>query len=188
MRLYYDAATGRPLYTLDTDPAKAPGGDWIEVAKSPDDLAACRVIDGALVVSDISILIENAVRAVNQAAGDIRTRFITDIPGQAEIYRAKEDEARAYLLQSPVPLDPAAFPLLAAEVGITAATEHDLAQLWVRMGADWRRIGAQLENLRMAAIARLRDASEPSGIDAALSEFAAALAAFSGSESQFNAS
>lgn len=65
-----------------------------------------------------------------------RSALITDLPGQQMIYLAKEAEARAFLAD-PAP-DLAAYPLLAAEVGLTAP----MHRRWPRSGSTWPCSGA----------------------------------------------
>ncbi|AWD21625.1 hypothetical protein [Fuscovulum blasticum] len=95
-----------------------------------------------------------------------RTALITDLPGQDMIYLAKEAEARAWLAD-PVP-DPAAYPLLVAEIGITAPDAPSLAQLWLNLAALWRQTAAELEGLRMAVGAAIDAATTPEDVAAAL--------------------
>lgn len=77
-----------------------------------------------------------------------RSALITDLPGQQMIYLAKEAEARAFLAD-PAP-DLAAYPLLAAEVGLTAPDAQALAQIWLNMAMLWRNAAAGLEATRLA--------------------------------------
>lgn len=95
-----------------------------------------------------------------------RATYITNLPGQEMIYLAKEAEARDWLAD-PVP-DPAGYPLLAAEIGITAPTAFELAQLWLNMGAIWRDAAAQLEALRLTTAAAITAATTPAEVAAAM--------------------
>ena len=94
------------------------------------------------------------VAAMNTQIGRIRTRFITALPGQDLIYKAKEDEARAWLAAGEQE-DLGEFPFLAAEVGVLAPTAHAVAQIWLNLGAQWRGVAADLEGIRMAAATAL---------------------------------
>lgn len=100
----------------------------------------------------------DAIARVNAAAGTLRGRYITIIPGQEMIYLAKEAEARAYLAETPEPATLDAYPLIAAEVGITAPTPYTLAQTWANMAAIWRGIAAQIETARLGAVAQIEAA------------------------------
>ncbi|MBN8294545.1 hypothetical protein JI664_21410 [Rhodobacter sp. NTK016B] len=95
-----------------------------------------------------------------------RRAAITDLPGQDLIYQAKEAEARAWLAD-PAP-DPADYPLLSAEVGITAPDAAALAALWISLSADWRATAATLEALRMTVGAAIDTATTEAEIAAAI--------------------
>ena len=101
--------------------------------------------------------IAQAVRRINEAAGQTRLRFITDIPGQEMIYKAKLDEARAYL-SGPEPESLDAFPLIAAEVGITAPDAFQIAMIWLWMAEIWVQAAAQIEAIRLQGTAGVQAA------------------------------
>lgn len=105
-----------------------------------------------------------AVARVNDAASSLRGQYITVIPGQEMIYLAKEAEAVRYLAETPATLD--GYPMLAAEVGITAPTAYELAQLWANMSALWRGIAAQIETARLGAIYQIETAPDAAAVDA----------------------
>jgi len=81
------------------------------------------------------------VARVNEAVTTARRLYLPELPGQEMIYMAKETEALRYL-SLPEP-DLSEYPLLAAEVGLTAPSAHELAQIWANMGALWRQAAAQ---------------------------------------------
>jgi hypothetical protein len=91
----------------------------------------------------------NAVAEVNRAVGQARLSHLTDIPGQQAIYAEKATEAAAYVAMDPPPKTLDDFPLLAAEVAITAPDAWQLAQIWLNMQTQLRRVGAQSEQLRL---------------------------------------
>ncbi|WP_370341788.1 hypothetical protein [Pararhodobacter marinus] len=97
---------------------------------------------------------------------EARRAAITDLPGQDLIYQAKEAEARAYVAD-PSP-DLADYPLLSAEIGITAPDAAALAALWISLSADWRATAATLEALRMATGSAIDNATSEAAITAAL--------------------
>lgn len=112
-------------------------------------------------------LAEARVAAMDRLTGTIataRVQLITDLPGQDMIYLAKEAEARAWV--NAVAPDLADYPLLAAEIGITAPNADQLAQLWLNMAALWRAAAAQLEALRLSTQAAIASAASPEEIDA----------------------
>jgi hypothetical protein len=117
-----------------------------------------------------------AIAQINQLAGMARQRYITTAPGQEMIYLAKEAEAVAYLAASVPnpPADLAAYPLLAAEIGVTAPTAWELAQVWVNTALIWRSIAAGMEGARMRAIAAIEAADNVAAINTTLHDFVAA--------------
>lgn len=106
-----------------------------------------------------------AVERINEMIGARRAEYITTTPGQEAIYAAKDAEARRYLAMSPPPADLTGFPFLAAEVGITAPDAASLAQLWVQMAEQWRQVVAQMEQLRIGAIATIKVAATKGEVD-----------------------
>lgn len=100
------------------------------------------------------------------AVAAARAAMITTLPGQDMIYLAKEAEARAWIAD-PAP-DPAAYPLIVAEIGITAPDAASLAQLWLNLAALWRSRAAQLEALRLSVGAAIDAAGTVEEVGAAL--------------------
>lgn len=118
-----------------------------------------------------------AVARINDAASGLRGQYITVIPGQEMIYLAKEAEAVRYLAESPEPATLDGYPMLAAEIGLTAPTAYELAQLWANMSALWRGLAADIETWRLGAIAQIETAADVATVDAIV---AAALATLEG--------
>lgn len=118
-----------------------------------------------------------ALLAIRDAIGAVRRLFITDLPGQEMVYMAKEIEARAYAALPSPPPDLTDFPLLAAEVGITAPTASELAALWLGMAAAWRAVAAQIEPLRLTANAAAAAATTPTELATALDAISTGLSA-----------
>lgn len=95
-----------------------------------------------------------------------RMAFVTPLPGQDMVYLAKETEARAWVAaETP---DLADYPLLSAEVGVTAPDADQLAQLWLNMAALWRTTAAELEGLRLSTKAAIAAAQSVEEIDTIL--------------------
>ena len=110
-----------------------------------------------------------AVARINDAIGTARLKYVTDIPGQQTIYTEKQAEARAYLTAVPVPVALADYPLLAAEVGVTAPTAWQLAQVWANKSVLFKQVAAITERLRMKASAAIAAALNEADVDAAVS-------------------
>ena len=97
-----------------------------------------------------------------------RRSLITPLTGQDMIYLAKEAEALAWVgAEDPALAD---YPLLAAEIGITAPDADQLAQLWLNMAAIWRQTAAQLEAWRLSAGAAVDMAETPEDAWAAITQ------------------
>lgn len=94
-----------------------------------------------------------AVALVNAWAARQRGAFITDLPGQDMLYLRKEAEAKAWVADHSPDLQ--AYPLIAAEVGITAETGGQIAQVWLNMAALWAQAAASIETARLGAIAQI---------------------------------
>ncbi len=95
-----------------------------------------------------------------------RAVLMTDLIGQDMIYMAKEQEAKEW--QALAHPDLADFPLLSAEVGITASTADELAALWLTMANQWRQTAASLEAIRLKAKTDINDAASPEAVQSVI--------------------
>lgn len=175
IKVYHDAE-GHVLYTLSG--GATPAGTYIEIEETDlGDLSGWRVVDGALARPEgwADVALTNArleaVARINAAAGAVRRLYITDIPGQPTIYQMKETEARAWLAD-PDP-DLANYPFIAAEIGITAATGYEVAQVYLNLGALYVQAAAQLEHARLGHIAMTETAPTPEDATAVADAFEA---------------
>lgn len=86
--------------------------------------------------------------SIDDAAEAERRKYITPGAGQAMTYMQKADEAARLLATT----NPSAsdFPLLASEVGITAATIEGVAQVVHAAFSQWQVIGAAIEAARLS--------------------------------------
>ena len=102
-----------------------------------------------------------------------RLLYITDIPGQDAIYQAKLEEARAYVLDA----DPAAadYPLIWSEVGVTAPTAAEVAQVFLNLNAMWKSAAALIDGVYFGAQAAIMAASNEAEMQAALDVLAGAV-------------
>lgn len=114
-----------------------------------------------------------AIVLVNDYSGEVRRKFVTDIPGQEALYLLKENEARDYL--SEIERD---YPLIMAEVGITGETPDQVAQVYLNLGAIFLQAAAALEQARLGKIAAIEAADSVETIDQAVAEFVALIASF----------
>ncbi|MBA4774294.1 MAG: hypothetical protein H2044_01390 [Rhizobiales bacterium] len=97
---------------------------------------------------------------IDEEAERARLRYITGGSGQAMTYQQKAQEAAEVLaLVGSGEIDASHFPLLSAEVGITAATLVEVAQVVDYAYQTWRVVGAQIEALRLGGKASVSSAS-----------------------------
>ncbi|WPE19973.1 hypothetical protein [Shinella zoogloeoides] len=133
-------------------------------------LPADNVPDGALVISTSVDLIDGQPKYVHFLQGDptpleehkrvakarideaaelARLKYITPGAGQAMTYQQKAAEAAACMADEDP--QPELYPLLAAEVGITASTLAGVALAVSQAYAQWAVIGAAIEAARLGA-------------------------------------
>lgn len=98
--------------------------------------------------------VKTALKAsVDAQAETERLKYITAGAGQALTYMQKSDEARRYLAADEP--DAGDYPLLAAEVGITAADMSGVATVILAAFSQWQQIGAAIEGVRLGAKAAI---------------------------------
>lgn len=102
--------------------------------------------------------------AIDTAAERERLRWITPGAGQAMTYQAKVEEARRHA-QDPEPV-PSAYPMLAAEIGITGADLAGVAAVVVAAFEQWLAIGAAIEGVRLSAKRAVDDAEDAASVAA----------------------
>lgn len=102
---------------------------------------------------------------IDTAAERERLKYITAGTGQAMTYQQKAEEAAAFLSdENP---DPAHYPLLSAEIGITAADITGVATIVAAAYRQWRFIGAQIEASRLGTKAAIESAEAEEAAQAA---------------------
>lgn len=134
---------------------------WVD-PRTPDDLSA--ELDSAR---------NDALAAITVLRGRARLAYITDLPGQDMLYIAKAEEAKAYLAD-PEP-DPADYPLVMSEVGVTAPTPYEVAQIFANLNALWRHAAGSLDAACFQAEAAVQQAPDIDTINAILTGLAAGL-------------
>ncbi|MCX2696397.1 hypothetical protein [Ochrobactrum chromiisoli] len=88
-------------------------------------------------------------RQVDVDAETERLKYITPGNGQTMTYQQKVTEAQAFkVAASPVEAD---YPILSSEVGITAETLGEVADIVLAAFAQWQQIGAAIESIRLGA-------------------------------------
>lgn len=96
----------------------------------------------------------------------IRSLYVTDIRGQEVVYTMKRDEALRFLSDNEP--DIASYPLIAAEIGITAATAYEVAQVYINMSHMFVSALAMLENVRLTAVVAIENATTRAEVENAL--------------------
>lgn len=102
---------------------------------------------------DLEEIKRSLAAVVDNAAETERLKYITPGAGQALTYQQKSEEAKRYLAATDP--DPADYPLLSAEMGITAADLAGVARIVNAAFAQWQIIGAAIEKTRLATKAAI---------------------------------
>lgn len=97
---------------------------------------------------------------IDQEAESVRKQFITSGSGQAMTYQQKADEALAY--HNGPDRNPEHYPLLSAEVGITADSLDGVSQVVLASFRLWQGIGAVIESERLRAKKHIDEADTES--------------------------
>lgn len=118
-----------------------------------------------------------AVTRVNARVEAFRSQFAT--PGQAEIYAIKLEQARALVLNWFEPVDLSPWPAIVAEVGITAPTAWQVAQIILHQAARAKAALIASEAPRQAALAAIAGADDPDKLSPILADLIQALTGLS---------
>ncbi|KAB2773244.1 hypothetical protein F9L00_24835 [Brucella anthropi] len=94
--------------------------------------------------------VKDALKAqIDALAETERLKYITPGNGQAMTYQQKVAEAQAFkTATNPKATD---YPILSSEVGITAETLAEVADIVLAAFAQWQQIGAAIEAIRLGA-------------------------------------
>lgn len=139
------------------------GAEWID-PRTPEDHAA-----------ELVAARQAAIREITAIRGAARLAYITDIPGQDMLYMAKMEEAREYIAATDP--DPADYPLIASEVGVTAPTADEVAQVFLNLNALWRYAAGQIDAACFQAEGAVMVAPDAATITAIVAGLRNALAA-----------
>lgn len=115
--------------------------------------------------ADLDAVKAMMVAQIDADAERARLAHITGGAGQAMSYLQKAAEAKSCLADTEP--DAEAYPLLAAEIGITAPTLGEVAAVVAAAHAAWTVIGAQIEALRLGAKAAIAAATDAATAEAA---------------------
>jgi hypothetical protein len=136
-----------------------------------DDETAQQIITGAADPWDhrsLAAAQELRKAACNAAAAVSRAKFVTAINGQDMVYMTKLAEARdaQVVLDLGQTLDPADYPILAAEATATGQTLTAVVGLVLTTAAQWTQVAAQIEGARRGAIVAIEAATDVATVDA----------------------
>lgn len=131
--------------------------EWIEVSHANPAPQMGWIYDRALglfgPMTEASIILSEAKNAarisMDMAAGKARTRYITDIPGQSEIYREKYEQAIDFL-SSIGTVRYADFPLLEVESKVLDIPMKDIAETVIKRRSNWITKLSAIESLRLS--------------------------------------
>jgi hypothetical protein len=101
---------------------------------------------------------EEAARAIDIAAGHARVKHITDIPGQAEVYREKYEQALDFL-STTKPVRYHEYPLLEIEREILLVPMKDIAENVVKRRSEWMTKISAIESVRLSGKHNLQNCS-----------------------------
>lgn len=106
---------------------------------------------------------------VNLDVGIARKKYITDIPGQENVYKQKESEALAYIANPNIAAS--SIPHISKEVGITAPDLASVAAVILGLADFFVAKSADIEELRITTISLIESATTVSELDTILENF-----------------
>ena len=122
--------------------------------------------DGAAWQPDMAAVVAYAEAVIDAQADQQLAPYMSLSAGRAMTYMAKEAQATAYLAAADP--DPADYPLIAGEVGITGETARAVAETILAMSKAWHAVGAAIEAVRLAAKKQAREAGSLEAVQAVL--------------------
>jgi hypothetical protein len=134
-------------------------------------------------LGEITALLFRGLEEVRSVLGMLMNRYrwsLTEVKRLTAddilVYQEKRREAEAALAAFSVPggqpVDPAQFPLLAAEIGITAVDLQGVAQAVMSTALAWTQVAAAIESTRLKAKRDIAETNSTAEIDAILSAVA----------------
>jgi hypothetical protein len=167
-----------PFTTADLPRLRYQGGSWEvradlvrEAPPSPEDAAQ----RDAFFLARARAAYADRINTLTDA---FRRQFYTSIAGQDALYLEKRAEALAYVRQTDQAGEPGTlddFPLLANEIGVTAPTAWQLAQIWLHLSEAFKTIGAATERPRQIAMNAIATATDEDALLAIEAAFTQAL-------------
>ena len=109
---------------------------------------------------------ESAFNAIDVEAGNTRARYITNVPGQAETYVLKAQQAQQFK-DAGYPASTVAFPLLESEIDATGHTPTVAANNIISKRDDWMTLAKLVETERRKGKLQVESANDVQSIEAA---------------------
>jgi hypothetical protein len=110
-----------------------------------------------------------AVERVYAEIGRVRSGFVSTLPGQEMVYLEKQREAIALLSDPQLPEEET--PFINGEVGLTADTRENVAQVFLGLAHYWKSVAAYYERLRFETLAAIDKAGSVKELEAVIEDF-----------------
>lgn len=148
------------------------GALYIESDGTPD-IQNKVVRNGVLVVRDRSIedVRREARQRLDRLVSSARVTYIPKTRGASHMHLKKQLEAERYLALPSRPNDLSDFPLLEAEIGVSAGSAEEVARLWIDKAKETDAALARIERARMEAKAAIWKAGSEAEIEKVLKGF-----------------
>ncbi|MBI4804472.1 MAG: hypothetical protein HY795_04470 [Desulfovibrio sp.] len=158
-QIAFNTATLQPVWIQNVGPV--PEGYTLITPPS-----LLHVWDGSAWQPNMDAIRSSAEATIDAQADALLAPYMTLTPGRAMTYMAKEAQATAFLAATNP--NPADYPLIAGEVGITADTPKAVAETILSMSRAWHAMGALIETVRLTAKKRVREAQTPDAVQVIL--------------------
>lgn len=102
---------------------------------------------------------------IDKKAGDVRLKYITDVPGQQATYQMKADECKEIKrLGLPDDSDMTNYPLIKAEMAVTGLTCNQVADMIIAIESGWKFLAASIEQARRMGKQSIMGATDINGV------------------------
>ena len=95
---------------------------------------------------------------LDKLSGDVRSKYVTTIPGQAEVYIKKAEEAEK-IAGLPYEVNPADYPLIATEMAIQGTDLTTTVQNILAIQVQWLQLAAAVEFIRLTGKKAINNAT-----------------------------
>lgn len=119
-------------------------GVWV----SSDDVAVQAIIDSYDPLPEAKA---EAIERVNIKAGEVREKYVTNVPSQDATYQMKLEDANAFKLAGYPENSLASYPFINGEAIATGSSGQSAADLIINTANGWKQLAAGIENERRKA-------------------------------------